>query len=255
MLTPCSYFDEILKQTSSSVEDVIVEPDGEWHTADNKFASKAWKASHQPIASQPPPPVRGIKSEESHDHLLSKEEDEKSRASDVEVLVLESDDEDEGRVQRELSPSQASPMNRSYASVPRTQTEASFSQQSDVIDLTCDSDEEQPSTPNGKRKAPDSDASSSPSEPFWKKGKYDHDVTLPPVHSPSSGHMSATNRLPTPLPSRPNQAAPSLPYPSPSPSYPYSSFPSRSGLSNSTSQLPPMSNFLPRSSNSSMRWS
>jgi len=249
------YFDGILKQTSSSVEDVIVEPDGEWHTADNKYASKAWKASHHPIASQPPPPVKGIKSEESHDHLLSKEEDEKSRTSDVEVLVLESDDEDEGRVQRELSPSQASPMNRSYASVPRTQTEASFSQQSDIIDLTCDSDEEQPSTQNGKRKASDSEASSSPSEPIWKKGKYDHDVTLPPVHSPPLGHMSSTNRLPTPLPSRPSQAAPSLPYPSSSPSYPYSSFPSRPGLSSSASQLPPLSNFLPRSSNSSMRWS
>ncbi|KAF8736533.1 hypothetical protein AX14_014369 [Amanita brunnescens Koide BX004] len=249
------YFDEILQQTSSSVEDVVVEPDGEWHTADNKYASKTWKASHPPITDQPPPPVKGIKSEESHDHLLSKEDDEKARASDVEVVVLESDDEDEGRVQRELSPSQASPMNRSYASVPRTQTEASFSQQSDVIDLTGDSDEERPSTQNGKRKASDSDApSSSPTEPIWKKGKYDHDVTLPPLLSSPSSH-SAANHLPASVPSRPNATAPSLPYPPSSPSY-YPPFPSRPGLAGSTSQLPPLSNtFLPRSSNSNMRWS
>ncbi|KAK2461956.1 hypothetical protein APHAL10511_006419 [Amanita phalloides] len=245
------YFDEILKQTPTSVEDVIVEPDGEWHTADNKHASKAWKVNHPPILNQPSSPRKGIKSEESHDHLLSQVDDEKAKVSDVEVVVLESDDEDEGRVQRELSPSQASPMNRSYASVPRTQTEASFSQQSDVIDLTAESDEERPFTQSGKRKVSDTDSSASPTEPIWKKGKFDHDHPLPPVLSP----LNQIATLPAPLPPRPNPSA--LPLPYSSSTYPYPPpYLSRPGLPGSVSQLPPLTNaFLPGRSNSNMRWS
>ncbi|KAF8632558.1 hypothetical protein AX15_001768 [Amanita polypyramis BW_CC] len=254
------YFDEILKQTPSSVEDVIVEPEGEWHTADNKYASKEWKASHAPVLEQPAPSRKEIKSEESHDHLLSGLGNEKAKSSEVEVVVLESDDEDEGRVQRELSPSQASPMNRSYASVPSSQTETSLSQQSDVIDLTVDSDEERPSIQAGKRKAPDIDTSSaSPTESIWKKGKFDHDHAPPPsVLSPSLSHVSGANHYPTSLPRQTHatpQSASSLPHSLPS--YPYSSYQNRPGLPASVPQLPPLSNsFLPgRPSNSNVRWS
>jgi hypothetical protein len=60
--------------------------------------------------------------EESHDQFLSKSasKDEKAKTTDVEVVVLNSnddDDEDEGHVKRELSPSQGSPMNRSYPEI------------------------------------------------------------------------------------------------------------------------------------------
>jgi E3 SUMO-protein ligase PIAS1 len=251
------YFDGILKHTPSSIEDVIVEPDGEWHTADNKYASNGWKASHPFLSNQTVSRRKGIKMEESHDEFLSKSasEDEKAKAADVEVVVLDSDeedDEDEGRVKRELSPSQGSPMNRSYVSVPRTETEASLSQQSDVIDLTADSDEERPATVTGKRTANEAGLSPiSPTEQIWKKGRFDQHPTLPPVShiAGASGHPSLPPRPPT----HTNHSAPLLPYPPATYSYP--PYQNRQGLTGTVPHLPlPNSYLASRSPNSNTRW-
>jgi len=252
------YFDGILKQTPSLVEDVIVEPDGEWHTADNKHASKAWKASHPPsITNQAISPRKGIKTEESHDHLLAKPNahEEEAKAANVEVLVLDSDeDEDEGRVKHELSPSQASSMNRSYASVPRTETEASLSQQSDVIDLTGDSsdEEESPTTQVGKRSASEAGLSPvSPTEPIWKKGRFEHEHgTLPPVAHITGPPLAS---LP-PRPTHQNHSTPLLPYPPGGYSYP--GYQNRQGIPGSAPQIPLANSYLsPRPSSNTARWS
>ncbi|KAA1471546.1 hypothetical protein DENSPDRAFT_837561 [Dentipellis sp. KUC8613] len=160
------YFEEILKVTPESVEDVMVEADGEWHSSDNKFGSAAWKAAHKPavdpaeVARAPPTPrspssaVNGTSSQ---------------KAKDVEVFELDSDDEDddEGRVKRELSPSW-----RAGSSVQSGPPE------SQVIDLTLDSDEEeyQAAVAGAKRKAADMP---SPTEQIWKKSR----VEGPPANA------------------------------------------------------------------------
>ncbi|KAF9015110.1 PINIT domain-containing protein [Cyathus striatus] len=178
------YFDEILKQTSDIVEDVVVEADGEWHTADNKFASAKWKSEHAPVAPTPSPrkppsitPTQVIEKLSNGSALPN----ENGKGSDVEVLVLDSDDEDEGRVKRELSPSNVSPShsysNVTTTSVPATQTQSQS--QSDVIDLTLDSEDEGLQLPpapiqTAKRKASEAGLDAlSPTEQIWKKGRPD----------------------------------------------------------------------------------
>ncbi|KAG5638656.1 hypothetical protein H0H81_011208 [Sphagnurus paluster] len=155
------YFDEILKQTPESIEDVIVEADGEWHTSDNKYGSTAWKVPHpavtapvrKPLPTPQPTPKLDING--------------KAKATQ-EIFILDSDDEDEGQVKRELSPALAG---YEGALVPQAQTQADA-----VIDLTLDSDDEQPPPTKqaGKRKASDTDFSSgSPTEQLWKKSRID----------------------------------------------------------------------------------
>ncbi|PIL31883.1 transcription factor [Ganoderma sinense ZZ0214-1] len=173
------YFDDILKQTPDSVEDVIVEADGEWHTEDNKFASPAWKAAHPspPMKSSPvkravspiKPPTNGVNGLNGKD---------KPRLSNAEIVILDSDDEDEdeGRVKRELSPSTDSVLPRASQSVsgsqpPRSQT----SQATDIIDLTLDSEDDEPPPPPRPSVAPkkrkETDDLPSPTEQIWKKSR------------------------------------------------------------------------------------
>lgn len=177
-----SYFDSILKETPESVEDVMVEADGEWHSSDNKYGSTAWKAAHPPapkvtIPSSPrkPAPIAGTLSNGG----------QSSRKPD-EIFVLDSDDE-EDRVKRELSPSfgsRSSVSQQSFGhsstatSVPATQTDT-------VIDLTLDSDDEESPPPRyGKRKADDAELSSAASKsPVAKKGRAE--FTESPVASSS----------------------------------------------------------------------
>ncbi|KAJ7487549.1 PINIT domain-containing protein [Mycena galericulata] len=165
------YFDEILKQSPESVEDVVVEADGEWHTSDNKYGSATWKASHAPApkASSSPRKSLPVKSP-SNAPSKSVNGDPNGKRKALEIVVLDSDDEDEGRVKRELSPSFASSssVNRSYGSVP------GHSQSEEVIDLTLDSDEEEvPPRPAAKRTASEAGIAS-PTESIWKKGRFDN---------------------------------------------------------------------------------
>lgn len=150
----------------------MVEPDGEWHTLDNKFASVGWRASH-PLVPAAPVATRAtpVKIEPKVESL------------GAEIFVLDSDEEDEGRVKRELSPRYASSsfsVQSSYATLPPpSQVEQAVN---GVIDLTADSDDETPPTPYHpsapsplaippaatKRKAPEEH---SPSEAIWKKSR------------------------------------------------------------------------------------
>lgn len=187
MLRLYRYFDEILKATPEDVEDVIVEPDGEWHTSDNKFASSAWKAAHPPTLSQSSP-VK--KTSASPTKVVPKQENGAKSLGplNAEIVILDSDDEDDNRVKRELSPSTdgtgtkggRTTANTSLASMPPP------SQTSDVIDLTLDSDDEDPpplrrppsqhlsvpqaSATSKKRDSSELD-SASPTETIWKKSR------------------------------------------------------------------------------------
>ncbi|KAJ7169827.1 PINIT domain-containing protein [Mycena filopes] len=176
------YFDEILKQSPESVEDVIVEADGEWHTSDNKYGSTKWKATHAPAvipkASSSPRKFVPAKSP-SNTPSKTANGDPNGKRKATEIVVLDSDDEDEGRVKRELSPSFASSssVNRSFGSI-RGETVPN-SQNDDVIDLTLDSDDEEPpSRPTAKRTASEAGIAS-PTEQIWKKGRLDGDRSLP----------------------------------------------------------------------------
>lgn len=169
----------------------MVESDGQWHTNDDKYASPEWRATHPVVASEshhysPPPP------RESSPASVDEEADAKAHAKrQVEILVLDSDDEDEGRVKRELSISHSVGSSSVPKYVPlRTVLVAQESHQEDVIDLTADSEDEQPMSQSSsqpqpqpvrrsveKRKAPS--GAPSPTEQIWKKSRVDAITTNP----------------------------------------------------------------------------
>ncbi|GBE78006.1 PINIT domain-containing protein [Sparassis latifolia] len=185
------YFDEILKQTPESVEDVLVESDGQWHSSDNKCGSAEWKAAHSPakvLAALHPAPA--VKRADTPVKVVPNgvNGEAKSGPSNAEIVILDSDDEDEGRVKRELSPSyDGAPgsSNVSQASLPPR----SQSQSTDVIDLTLDSeDEDSPTTLSRKRKTVEIDLPS-PTEQIWKKSRSEASVPAS-THTAGSSHSS-----------------------------------------------------------------
>ncbi|KAG6898042.1 hypothetical protein C0992_006520 [Termitomyces sp. T32_za158] len=209
------YFDEILKQTPDDVEDVIVEADGEWHTSDNKYGSATWKASHSVAAVS----ARTAMSQPISRSPSKVDMDGKAKA-EQQVYVLDSDDEDEGRVKRELSPSLAS-NSQSYdgSTVPQTSNQADA-----FIDLTLDSDDEEPppTIQTGKRKAIDLEPPlTSPSELIWKKSRIDAS-TVRTTDSDYNTSQPAISRSTVQNPSRyppyqdphPSTYAPTYPLPS-----------------------------------------
>lgn len=181
------YFDEILRSTPEDLDDVIVEADGQWHSEDNKYGSPQWKATHRETkpalppaqaahaSRAPSPPKVSTKGVNGHGQ---------PPPSDAEIVVLDSDDEDEGRVKRELSPS-----NEIHATAPKGVPPPVRAQlTADVIDLTLDSDDEEPAPPpTKKRKAMDDPIPPSPTEPIWKKSR--SEASSPPA---SAGSVSTT---------------------------------------------------------------
>ncbi|KAF7347874.1 MIZ zinc finger protein [Mycena venus] len=186
------YFDEILKQSPESVEDVIVEADGEWHTSDNKYGSVAWKASHAPavILKAAASPRKFVPAKSPLPKDPNGDPNGKRKA---EIVVLDSDDEDEGRVKRELSPSFASSssVNRSFGSVPGETVAAS---QDDVIDLTLDSDDDEPPAHAPAKRTASEAGIASPTEQIWKKGRLDVDRNMPTVPRPPPTTTISPNR-------------------------------------------------------------
>jgi E3 SUMO-protein ligase PIAS1 len=131
------YFESILNATSDEVDDVMVEADGEWHTSDNKFASDAWRATHPATTPAPakrePSPVTA----------------KSAPAAEIVHILVDSDEEDEGRVKRELSPNGHA--SSSFSSLdgghPPPPSQTPSRQGSRIIDLTLDSDDEMASAP------------------------------------------------------------------------------------------------------------
>jgi E3 SUMO-protein ligase PIAS1 len=148
------YFNSILESTPDTVEDVIVEADGEWHTSDDKYASDAWKKTHRPV----PPlvsPTPHLKHQATSNRPSGDASSQEKSQRQGDVVVLDSEEEDEGEVKRELSPSRPERF-----SMGGTQ----------VIDLTVESDDESASTRSlGKRKA-ESDSVLASAD-IWKKSR------------------------------------------------------------------------------------
>ncbi|KAH9081901.1 PINIT domain-containing protein [Lactarius deliciosus] len=151
------YFNSILDSTPDVVDDVIVEADGEWHTSDDKYASPAWKGTHKPAppaASPTPHPKPPVESSSPSDYAHNTSTQEK-RQNSGDVFVLDSEEEDEGEVKRELSPSRRE---RSLASMQ-------------VIDLTLESDEESESDRSLEKKRKAEVDLVVPTEEIWKKSR------------------------------------------------------------------------------------
>ena len=181
----------------------MVENDGQWHTNDNEFASPEWRATHPVVASRHYSPPR-----DSSPASIDEEADARDHAKkQVEILVLDSDDEDEGRVKRELSISHSVGSSSVLKQVPlRTVPVAQESHQEDVIDLTADSEDEQPSSQSSSQPQPQPlrpsvekrkalSGAPSPTEQIWKKSRVDAvstnpqsvPGTLPPISPVASG--------------------------------------------------------------------
>ncbi|WVO16818.1 hypothetical protein L204_104504 [Cryptococcus depauperatus] len=64
------YVLSILEACPDSVDDVLLEPGGEWHTEDNKFGSKSWLEAHAhltPLSGLVPPPREGNGTDEQEE--------------------------------------------------------------------------------------------------------------------------------------------------------------------------------------------
>lgn len=170
------YFDDILRETDEDVEDIIVEADGQWHTADNKYGSASWKAAHPPIKDPthtlPPTPVKK-RSPSPVTKPTNCDGQSKSGPNNAEIVILDSDDEDEASYGGSLP--------------PRSQTV-----ESDIIDLTLDSDDEDTvvSIPNQKKRKSDDRELASPTEQIWKKSRTD----VSPANSTTVAHSSTPVR-------------------------------------------------------------
>ena len=252
MLCTDSYFDEILKAVPDSIEDVIVEADGEWHTAVNRYGSAAWRAKNSVIISvqmprkESPPSVK-LEPEVSISRFNGQQK------TDISYIFLSDDDEDE--VQKELSTS-----NHSIRSTPQRLGQ---SKAPNVIDLTLDSDDDEPAPVQpGKRKMTEvAIGATSPTEPIWKKGRHEFDHQLPSIaslqDSGSSPHfrvVSNGNQLPPPHPGSPARFS-YYPGTSTTPNSLYNSLSIRgSGPTSGSLQLLPLSGLPPHRQNGQPRW-
>ena len=148
-----------MESTPDTVDDVIVEADGEWHTSDDRYSSGGWRKTHKPgpsSISPTPYPKHPVPSNSPSGHMRNASNQEKRQRSG-DVVVLDSEEEDE-EVKRELSPSRAEQILSS--GLPGAQ----------VIDLTLESDDESVSNRSlGKRKAESDPVSAS--EDIWKKSR------------------------------------------------------------------------------------
>jgi E3 SUMO-protein ligase PIAS1 len=199
----------------------MVEADGQWHTTDNKYGSREWKAVH-PVTSE----RVADKKPSVEDNPTRFASESRTQSNDVngkgvplhEIFVLDSDDEDEGRVKRELSPSYASSANQSFDGTLPRPSQSQQSQASQVIDLTLDSDDDNDddgddgddaepvvSNANGKRKADEAGVGTSSPDQLWKKGRGDPSRILPLPRASTThngvgtSHYSSlsNNRLPS----------------------------------------------------------
>ena len=194
----------------------MVEADGQWHTTDNKYGSREWKATHpvttQRVTDQKPSAEDNPTRSASQSQVQSNELNGKGKVPLHEIFVLDSDDEDEGRVKRELSLTYASSANQSFEGTLPRPSQSQQSQASQVIDLTLDSDDgndddddEAVSNTIGKRKADEAGVGTSPpSDQLWKKGRLDPSriLPLPRVSSAThngvgTSHSLPNNRLPS----------------------------------------------------------
>ncbi|KAI0698443.1 PINIT domain-containing protein [Cerioporus squamosus] len=247
------YFDDILKQTPEDVEDVIVEADGQWHTEDNKYGSAEWKAAH-PVGS-PPKPATPAKRAPSPVKPTANGVDGKDKprlATPIEIS--DDEDEDEGRVKRELSPSTDGFIPRASRPAGSSQPTRSQTQAPDIIDLTLSDDDEppppRPSAPVAPTAAKRKETHDlpSPTEQIWKKSRTESgsspSSTFSELVNSSTLRMAdevAASRRLAPLPSSSQSR-----YPSSSQAGPYRGSGTGSHSYSSTAPLPPQPSSVPQ---------
>lgn len=147
------YFLNILKAVPDTVEEVVVEPDGQWHTEDGKFGSADWLAQRPtPIANNAtlaPPPVdrKPSISPTPQDDVPS--DGHKRKFID---LLSDSEDEDERPLADDVrgangsngyhrpAPPVASSSTRNPTPAPPAPPNVKEATAAQVIDLTLDSD-------------------------------------------------------------------------------------------------------------------
>jgi E3 SUMO-protein ligase PIAS1 len=243
----------------------MVEADGQWHTSDDKYGSADWKAAH-PLAKKSSSPMKSLPPPKQSPTCPpavvngSGQPNGKGKASSHEVFVLDSDDdEEEGRVKRELSPSYASSANQSFEGTLPGASQSQSRADTSVIDLTLDeSDEDNDPLPPifGKRRAADAELDSpNATDQSWKKGRLDPSSRILPAPRPAMNgvapvlHSSSVNNHQPSSPHRYGSFSNNmLPLPTP-----YPQFNARNGSSSSSLQLPALSNnYLRQSQNT--RW-
>lgn len=154
--------------------------------------------------------------------------------NNAEIVILDSDDEEEGQVKRELSPTLYRALNSSLASLPPR----SMTGSSDIIDLTLDSDDEEPprrapqvartqsqpqssqsqsqsqSLQTQKKRKTDEREIVSPTEQIWKKSRVDAVTHSSPAAGPSTvpyvNGANGTNGQPYSSPRDPARTLPPL---------------------------------------------
>jgi E3 SUMO-protein ligase PIAS1 len=187
---------------------------------------------------------------------IPSEDKGKGKAAAEVVVLLDSEDEEEGQVKRELSPSTSRSLDSLGFSAQSSNQHSHLA--SEVIDLTLDDDEDQtppPPRPANKRTAESADLPDYHPTDTWKKNRTEVDHQHRPSQIVYQGSNHVEPRVHAPLPSM-NGYAPPPPRAPPAALNPFSNYPNRQSLTESR-QLPPINYNLPSRPNGGgpPRWS
>jgi E3 SUMO-protein ligase PIAS1 len=200
------FFQGILDEAAEDLDDVLIEADGEWHSADNKHGSKRWRQTHavkDPTTSQSR--SKSMTSVASSS-LRTQQPNSPSRGNPQQIVSLcDSDDEEESIVKKELLIAAPSSSLQNGATSSRLSAA--------VIDLTLDSDSDdnsaqqrttylfQATSANGKRKGRADEPNSFTQEPTPQRPRIDIPIKAAGnVQLHVNGHNSTTNYRPrTPI--------------------------------------------------------
>ena len=143
---PFRYVLDILRNVPEEIDDVLVEPDGEWHTADAAYGSPTWMEQHPQAPDKKPPPA------------LTRQMELAGKGSSQVWDLDDSDSDGERFVKREVLDSKmafsSSPPPASSGPPSTTLSRLNSRDVGNVIDLTLDSDDEdQPPAPPPPRPA------------------------------------------------------------------------------------------------------
>jgi len=194
---PFSYVLDILRHVPEEVDDVLVEPDGEWHTADAAYGSPTWMEQHTQTPDSRPPPAVARQME-----LAGK--------SNSQVWDLDDSDSDGERfVKREVLDSKVAfsssppPATTSTAPTSVASSRVNSRDVGNIIDLTLDSDDED--IPHAPPPPP-----LSQSQPHPQRGRVSSTVRRddpPPLQAPRHRRVETT---PLPVLQRPPPNVPPL---------------------------------------------
>ncbi|WWC99949.1 hypothetical protein V866_006858 [Kwoniella sp. B9012] len=153
------YVLSILNACPDSVDDVILEPSGDWHTEDNKYGSADWLASHGTAAA--PSPVETKPETAPSPQSNGPTSDNANAKRKIVELLSDSEDEDDEPLSRTANgnarslalPAAAIPPRFTPAATPATpatggasSARSSIQPANDIIDLTLSDSEDEDDT-------------------------------------------------------------------------------------------------------------